>query len=337
MVTGPSLLQAAVEELYSRPMAEFVARRTALAAAARKAGDRPAAAQIAGLRKPTLSADTLNRLVRTAPEEVDELLKLGADLRAAEKALDASALRELSAKRRALVNDLTQLAFDITDQAAPSASVRDELTATLNAALADEAVAERLTSGAMVTQARWDGFGSASLPELATLLPLRPRRPPPAGRQPAAQLPPAQPSPVKEPPAKRPAARQARPSATAPAASTPAANTGQENTPEENDSAKNDREASAAESQRAAARSRAARERTERMEAAHREAAEADAAAKAAAQALADIDRRISELSIQLAHERQLLTRAQQDVRAAETRRRASLLALTRAGGTWSQ
>ena len=134
-MSGPSLLQAAVDELYSSPMAEFTARRKALAAAARKSGERETAGEIAGLRKPTVSADTLNRLVRVAPDEVGELLDLGAELRAAEKALDGPALRELSTKRRHLVGELANLAFEITDQQSPSAAVRDEVTATLNAAL----------------------------------------------------------------------------------------------------------------------------------------------------------------------------------------------------------
>src|SRR5205823_6598041 len=109
-----------VDELYSRPTAEFTARRKALADSARKAGDRETATRIGALRKPTRSADTLNRLVRSAADEVSELLDLGVQLRAAEKALDGPKMRALSTQRRQLVGDLTKLAFDITDQ--PNAS-----------------------------------------------------------------------------------------------------------------------------------------------------------------------------------------------------------------------
>ena len=312
------MLQTAVDELYSSPMAEFTARRKNLAAAARKSGDREIAAQIAGLRKPTLSADTLNRLVRAAPGEVDELLDLGADLRAAEKALDGAKLRELSAKRRLLVGELTKLAFDITDQSNPSASVREEVSGTLNAALADEEVADRLLSGALVSQARWDGFGSTSLPELAAVLPMdAARRSRLAG-------------PGAQPPEKRaPEHNDVNPSSPAPE-SLGQAVSATEQAAARRKQQEADRRAEAA----AAVKARAETERRRRVEAAQREAEEANEAADSAEQALSVIDRRIGELSLQLAHERRLLADAQRTLRTAEGRRRAAQLALTRAGGS---
>ncbi len=313
-MTGPPLVQAAVDELYALPLAEFTTRRQALAAAARKSGDRGSATLIAGLRRPTRSADTLNRLVRTAPAEVETLLDLGRGLRAAERALDAAGLRELSARRRHLVSELARLAFDITDQPNPSASLRDEVTATLNAALADERVAELLISGSLVTQARWDGFGSADLPEAAAALSSadqqRPRQPSAASR-PAAALP-GKPADDVGPKAALTAGRHAA-AAEAAAARTAAA------------------EAAAAE--RAAAKSRAEAEQRRRSESAQREAVSAERAAREAQEAVSVIDRRISELSVQLAHQRELLSQAQKTLRSAETRRRIAQLALTRADG----
>jgi hypothetical protein len=302
-VTDPTLL-GAVEELYANPTAEFTARRKTLSVAARSGGDRELAARIAALRKPTLAADTLNRLVRTAPEAMQELLDLGTDLRAAEKALDAVALRELSTTRRGLVNDLTQLAFDITEQRAPSGSTRDEVLGTLNAALADQQVADRLMSGALVTQARWDGFGSTSLPELAAVIPMPAPRaaPSPAtGQGIAVSAPvPAQPA-LREPAQRRlPRVEQANEQAA----------TGQRDLE---------------------------KQRLLRLEAARKEAEEAEQAASAAAQDLADIDRRIGELSLQIAHQRDLLAGAQRKARATESRRRAAQLTLTRSGGSASQ
>lgn len=339
-VTEPSLLQAAVDELYSQPMSEFTARRKALSAAARKTGDRDTATQIAGLRKPTLSADTVNRLVRSAPDELGELLDLGAELRAAEKALDGAALRELSTRRRQLVNDLTRLAFELTEQSSPSPSVRDEVTATLNAALADKDVADRLISGALVTQARWDGFGSTSLPELAAVLPMDPNRrrrtaaaPKPSFGQPGSDDESAPRTSASEKhSAGKPSTAGQRPAGKPPAAkrSTAAADRAED---AQRKAAADAQPAEKLAADRTASKARAERELGERIEAAEREATEADDAAQAAQQKLGEIDRRISELNIALAHQRELLAAAQKKSRTAETRRRTAHLALTRAGG----
>lgn len=334
-VTGPTL-HGAVEELYSSPTAEFTRRRKLLSVAARSGGDRELAVQIAALRKPTLSADTLNRLVREAPQSVQELVDLGTAFRSAEKELDATALRELSRTRRSLVLDLAQLAFDITEQTTPSASTREEVVATLNAALADEEVADRLMSGSLVTQARWDGFGSASLPELAAVIPMLRARSQPAGRAgaAAAEPGPAEPEPgtpeSAEPEPAEPEPAEPEPAGRRPAAPDPGAAQRQAARAQATERA-------AAEQRQAATRQRKAEEeRLHRLEAARREAEEAGRAAAVAVQEVAEIDRRISELGLQIAHQRELLAVAQRSARSTEIRRRAAQLALTRAGGSAS-
>lgn len=323
-VTDTDLLRDAVDELYSQPMPEFTARRRALAAAAKKAGEKEVAAQIGALRKPTLSADTVNRLVRAAPDQIDELLQLGVSLRAAEKALNGAALRELSGQRRRLVHDLAQLAFDLTDQPSPSASVREEVTSTLNAALADENILDMMMSGALVTQARWDGFGSTSLPELAAVLPLRP-----ADRQRQTQ---------------RKADRTEQPDGPATGTTSTTKTTTKTTTApaagrRAPDAATRAAVERAAESRRIAELQRADRARVEeqkqqRLELAQQESDEADSAAELAQDTVDAIDRKLGELNMQLAHQRKLLDAAQQELRAAQQRRRSARLALTRAGGT---
>lgn len=333
-MTGPSLLTAAVDELYAAPLAEFIARRKTLAAAARKVGDRVAATAIGALRKPSLSADTVNRLVHGAPDEVGELLQLGADLRTAEQALDAGELRRLSERRRRLVHDLAELAFELTGQTSPSAAVRDEVTATLNAALADEEVAQRLSSGALVTQARWDGFGSTQLPELAASmadLPLarleRVAKSDPdreGATPPAKPPPPAKPAPPA-PPAERDTAETATAAAEVdPGTKAPVRRTEQQRARDKRAAAKQAQEEKAAAAQ-AAARQAAADEAAEA-------AATAAAQVVAAQELVSTIDRRISELNLQLAHQRQLLADAQRALKAAENQRRVTALAATRAG-----
>ena len=63
-VSGSDFLREATAELYGSDPEEFTERRTALASQARAAGDRAAAKEIAGLRKPTRSAWMINQLVR---------------------------------------------------------------------------------------------------------------------------------------------------------------------------------------------------------------------------------------------------------------------------------
>ena len=147
------LLADAKAELYQADPDNFMPRRQELAARAREAGEPDAAKQIGALRKPTRSAWVVNRLVRTHPEATARLAELAAELRAG--GLDGGRIRELTTARARLVDELTQQAFD--DLPAPTAAVREEVTATLDAALADPEVAASL--GTLVRAAHWAGFG----------------------------------------------------------------------------------------------------------------------------------------------------------------------------------
>jgi hypothetical protein len=174
-VTGTDLFQEAAAELYATDPDKFIERRGALVAQARAAGQAPAAKRIAGLRKPTRSAWVLNQLVRAVPEVPSELARLGQELRAAQRSLDGAAIRELSLRRRQLIETLTRQAFRVSGLPAPSAVLRDEGTATLGAALADPEVAESLGAGTLERAARSEGFGTG--PPTLTLVTSSGRRP----------------------------------------------------------------------------------------------------------------------------------------------------------------
>ena len=176
MADDQDAVAQAVDELYSADPDSFMERRSALSAAAKKSGDPAGAKQIAALRKPTRSAFTVNLLARTDPDAVAELLDLGSQLRDAERSVDAKQIRELTTRRRRLVDGLTKRAFDILDERSPSSAIRDEVVSTLTAALADEDVADQLADGTLVKPARWEGFGFGGGPDLS-LVP-----PPPAKR-----------------------------------------------------------------------------------------------------------------------------------------------------------
>jgi hypothetical protein len=165
-MTDGDLLSEAVAELYSSDPDEFVERRGALVARAREAGQAPAAKQIAALRKPTRSAWVVNRLVRDDPGVTAELGELGEELRAAQDSLDGAAIRELSQRRRELIESLARRAFTVVGASAPAAAIRDEVTATLGAALADPQFADTLATGALVRAVQAEGFGPVGRPTL---------------------------------------------------------------------------------------------------------------------------------------------------------------------------
>jgi hypothetical protein len=168
-------LADAKAELYQADPDDFMRLRGELAARAREAGETAVAKQIAALRKPTRSAWVMNRLVRADPEVAARLAGLAAELRGAEQSLDGGRIRELSAARTRLVDELTRQAFD--DLPAPPAAVREEVTATLDAALADPEVAASL--GTLVRAAHWAGFGLGSGAPAAPPLAAKTKKPAP--------------------------------------------------------------------------------------------------------------------------------------------------------------
>ncbi|OAK52131.1 hypothetical protein [Rhodococcoides kyotonense] len=159
------------DELYSLDPSEFVAARKDAVARARKAGDRKTATTIGALRKPTVVAWMVNLLVREEPEDVAELFDLGDSLREAQRRSAADELKELSGARQQAIRALTRRAVKIAaEHGKPGADDAErEIGQTLNAALADPDVGERVRAGRVVTAESYSGFGPAMLalaPEL---------------------------------------------------------------------------------------------------------------------------------------------------------------------------
>ena len=113
------------------------------------------AKQINALRKPTRSAWVVNRLVRSDPGVRSRLEALAADLG---EAADGARIRELTTARARLVDELTRTA--LAGVPAPAAALREEVTATFDAAIADPEVAARL--GTLIRAERYAGFGPGS-------------------------------------------------------------------------------------------------------------------------------------------------------------------------------
>jgi hypothetical protein len=163
------LLEDAKAELYEAEPDGFTARRQELAEDARAAGEPAVAKQISALRKPTRSAWVVNRLVRTDAGVRSRLDALAGDLR---EAADGARIRELSQARTRLVDELTRAA--LATLPAPPAALREEVSATLDAAIADPEVAGRL--GTLVRAEQYAGFGPGSF----TAAPPAPAEPAPA-------------------------------------------------------------------------------------------------------------------------------------------------------------
>ena len=170
-MSGTDFLAEATDELYGSDPEGFTERRAALAAQARAAGDRPAAKQIAGLRKPTRPAWIINQLVRGDHGVAARLTGLGDDLRAAATALDGAKIRELSQARRRLIDSLIRQALQQAGEQSPSAALREDLTATFGAALADPEVARELAAGTLLRAVHRADF-SAGIPELSLVPPV---------------------------------------------------------------------------------------------------------------------------------------------------------------------
>ncbi len=149
-----------LDSLYRAPPDAFTAERAKLAAAAKQRGDTAAVKRISAARKPTTSAWIVNRLALEHADTAQRLGDLGDRLRAAHAAMNGERIRDLSAEQHRLIDALARTAFEGAGIKAPSSAVRDDVTGTLQAAVADPDVRARL--GHLVRPEQWTGFGGFS-------------------------------------------------------------------------------------------------------------------------------------------------------------------------------
>jgi hypothetical protein len=158
-------LEARIDELYASPPDGFTAARDALAKELKAAGDVDEAKRVKALRKPVVPAAAVNRLAHDDPDAIGEVLALGGRLRAEQRRAisggDVDALREALDERRRLVRDLTKRAMAILrQQGSGTAAQEEEITATLEAAAADEDSGEAVRAGRLEKPLRPPtGFG----------------------------------------------------------------------------------------------------------------------------------------------------------------------------------
>jgi hypothetical protein len=164
------LPEEVVERLYAAPPDGFVAARAEAAEQARASGDDVTAREIGKLRKPTMAAWLLNLVAIRRPDLITELAELSAALRTAQRELRGAELRELSTRRRAVVSailaEARRLAIEAQPELAKAKLPLNEVETTLNAALADEEVADIVRSGRLVRSVEYAGFGEVPRPQL---------------------------------------------------------------------------------------------------------------------------------------------------------------------------
>ncbi len=149
--------------LYRAPPADFVAGRDERVKQLRASGDREAAKQVSGLRRPTVGAWLVNLLVLDEPGLPGQLTGLAGELVEAQDRLAGDELRALGRRRQELVSGLVARARTLGREAGGRATegALVEVESTLRAALADPDVAREVLSGRLLHARDFAGFGPA--------------------------------------------------------------------------------------------------------------------------------------------------------------------------------
>ncbi|MBA2724594.1 MAG: hypothetical protein H0U53_01275 [Actinobacteria bacterium] len=112
-------LETTLDHLYGLPLADFTSARDELIRKLRDSGQKEAAAETSGLRKPNLAAWAVNQLARHCHSDLQLLLESRDTIRQAE---NAEEVRDLSEKRRQLVARLLERGREILIEAGHAAS-----------------------------------------------------------------------------------------------------------------------------------------------------------------------------------------------------------------------
>jgi hypothetical protein len=153
------------DRLYGVHPGEFTHSRDDEVREAKAAGDPALAARVKTLRRPSTSAWLVNTLVRQAPDQLDELLQLGEELRAAQLNFAGPQLRRLVERRRSAISELTVTAVRLSVAAGHQVgdpAIR-EVAATLDAAVVDEAAADAVRSGRLLRRLDAAGFDAVDV------------------------------------------------------------------------------------------------------------------------------------------------------------------------------
>jgi transcription initiation factor TFIIIB Brf1 subunit/transcription initiation factor TFIIB len=151
------------------PLERFTSERNALARELRRAGQRDAAAEVLGLRKPSVGAWAVNQLVRTQSRAIAELFRAGDALRKVQADLlagrsDARSLRQAVESERSAVDGLVRRAGGLltSDGHQLSPTALEQVSETLHAAAIDEQARATVRDGCLDRELRHVGLDALS-------------------------------------------------------------------------------------------------------------------------------------------------------------------------------
>jgi hypothetical protein len=146
--------------LYGLPLDEFTKERDALAKELRQGGDKEAADEVKALRKPPVSAWTVNQLARRHPQEMRALVKAGEGLRKAQRAAvgggGPEALRDATRAHRDRLDDLTSFA---REELGADGQTLQRAVQNLRSASVDKEASKTLLEGTLTGDVEQAGFG----------------------------------------------------------------------------------------------------------------------------------------------------------------------------------
>ncbi|OAE00772.1 hypothetical protein [Arthrobacter sp. OY3WO11] len=158
------VLAEVANQLYAKPLENFVAAR---ASAAKESAptDKELAAAVRALPKPSVAAWAVNMLAVHQPDVLAQLTELGGRMRAAQASLDAAVLRDLGRERRTSLSAAVDTARSVAQEhgRAISDAMASEVEETLRALTADEGAAAAVRSGRLLKTLLADGVNAVDL------------------------------------------------------------------------------------------------------------------------------------------------------------------------------
>ena len=144
-------LDARLDELFTAPAGEFVKAREALVRDLKHEQRSEEAAEVHGLRRPTVAVWGVNQMAHARRDRVAALVEAGRELEALQQegAGARDELRAATRTRRALLDQLTDVAASYTER--PDTS-RSAIAATLDAASLDPELRDDLARGRLTTE-----------------------------------------------------------------------------------------------------------------------------------------------------------------------------------------
>jgi hypothetical protein len=148
--------EAVLDELYSAPLDEFVARRTALAKQLKADGRADEAAEVSGARKPTVPVWAANQLARRNKPAVERLLDASDGLRTAIGKGDREGFAAAQQRQGDALRKLRNAARSLLGE--PTEPTLERIVSTFRAASVDEQLRGPLAAGRLTEEPEPGGF-----------------------------------------------------------------------------------------------------------------------------------------------------------------------------------